>query len=216
MDWHSGWQVFFLFCNVLSLLAAFYTYGKDFLAWFKARSRGAKAKFRPSRPWLLYSLITCAILSGVGCAWIALHPVARQMPAPPPKVSTNPTPGPQPPPNTAPLPVPNPPKRTKAKPVTPVQPALVQPNPAQPTIDASGSQFDAHNCGAINLGSNNTNTLNCAPQDRHVTDPQKIGLEKLAELIPRECMVVFGSDDTGEPEAFAKEIHDAYAEHGTT
>jgi hypothetical protein len=50
----------------------------------------------------------------------------------------------------------------------------------------------------------NSTVNNYGPKERHVSEQQKIGLAQLAESIPKECMVVFGSGDTGEPENLSK------------
>ena len=52
--------------------------------------------------------------------------------------------------------------------------------------------------------------------ERHLTPEQRNGLIALATSLPKECTVVFGSGDSAEPEAYAKELHDLWAKVGTT
>jgi hypothetical protein len=83
------------------------------------------------------------------------------------------------------------------------------------TVQAPIIQANSGGCNQQVVGGNN-NTNNCAPPERHLTQKQKDGLIALAQQIPKDCLVFFGSGDGAEPKAYAKEMHDLWATVGTT
>ena len=179
-----------------------------------------------SQFWRQIAIVAvCLSVAVIGIAVLVQHHSPLQ--ASPSSAPTNPPqsvqPSPKPTATTTPPPV-QPPKRTTQKNSKPRMSSGQQTESTQegednqqnvvpvqgPVIQANGGGCNQQVIG----GNNNTNT--CVPPERHLTQRQKDGLIALAGQIPKECMVVFSSGDAGEPQAFAKEMHDLWTTVGTT
>jgi hypothetical protein len=184
------------------------------------RIREADLTTFPMRhPRVLLGMLILSIAAGIAGLWFASHvpkpQAAKPCPVCPTSVATS---------ITTPVPSPQPSISRERKRLTggdlkgPTDnSAVVQKGNGnqQTTVQAPIVQDNSGGCNQQVVGGNN-NTNNCGPPERHLTKEQKDGLIALAAEIPKTCLVFFGSGDTAEPEAYAKEMHDLWASVGST
>jgi hypothetical protein len=75
----------------------------------------------------------------------------------------------------------------------------------QTTVNAPVNQQNSGECNQQVVGGNN-NSVECAPQDRHLTGAQKNMLEQLPESIPAGVQLQVVSPEDSEPGAYADEF----------
>jgi hypothetical protein len=92
----------------------------------------------------------------------------------------------------------------------------VTPAPANNAIQSGTGNQQTVNQGSITQANSggcnqqivggNYNTTNCEPPERHLTEQQAVGLEKIMNELPNGCNVTLASPNSGEAVRFAGEI----------